>query len=188
MLRTVALAATVLATLCATPSAQARAGALVDQIDPTGDVNIFDGGGTKPTTGQRRSIDLERFTVTRRGDDVRFTFRIARIVAGRTFDQIVEAQFVKPGRGGFALSVLANPQHKNGTAYVDDTVCVVDVRTSRRTGTVRVDVPDLCIPRGAGVLQVSTYTQEKNGSGPGFSEDTMRVKGRVSLRVDGCVC
>ena len=43
-------------------------------------------------------------------------------------------------------------------------------------------MPDLCIPEGAGVLRVSTYTQEKNGSGPGFSEDTMRVKGRVSLR------
>jgi hypothetical protein len=169
------------ATLLATPAAHARSDALVDQADPTGDVNIFDGGGTKPTTGQRRSIDLERFTVARRGDEVRFTFRIARIVAGRTFDQIVEAQFVKSGRDGFELDVLANPQHKNGTAYIEDTACFVDVRTSRRTGTVRLDVPDGCIPEGAGVLRVSTYTQEKNGSGPGFSQDTMRVKGLVTF-------
>lgn len=179
MLRTVVLA--LAATMLATPVAHARADAIVDQADPTGDVNVFDGGGTKPTTGQRRSIDLKRFTVARHGDDVRFTFRIARIVAGRTFDQIVEAQFLKSGRDGFELDVLANPQHKNGTAYIGNTACLVDVRTSRRTGTVRVDVPDGCIPEGAGVLRVSTYTQEKNGSGPGFSEDTMRVKGRVSL-------
>ena len=179
ILRTVVLA--LAATVLATPSAHARADAIVDQTDPTGDVNIFDGGGTKPTTGQRRSVDLERFTVTRHGDDVSFTFRIARIVAGRTFDQIVEAQFVRGGRDGFELDVLANPQHKNGTAYIGDTACLVDVRTSRRTGTVRVDVPDPCIPHGAGVLRVSTYTQEKNGSGPGFSEDTLRVKGRVSF-------
>jgi hypothetical protein len=179
MLRTVVLA--LAATVLAAPSAQARADTLVDQTDPTGDVNVFDGGGTKPTTGQRRSIDLERFSVTREGDDVRFTFRIARVVAGRTFDQVVEAQLVKPGRDGFELDVLANPQHKNGTAYVDDTVCVVDVRTSRRTATVRVDVPDRCIPEGEGVLRAITYTQEKNGSGPGFSEDTMRVKGSIGL-------
>jgi hypothetical protein len=171
----------VAATVLVTPSAQARADALVDQTDPTGDVNVFDGGGTKPSTGQRRSIDLVRFTVARQGEEVRFTFRIARIVAGRTFDQIVEAQFVKPGRDGFELDVLANPQHKNGTAFVDDTVCVVDVSTSRPTGTVRIDVPDRCLPEGEGVLRAITYTQEKNGSGPGFSEDTMRVKGRVAL-------
>ena len=179
MLRTVVLA--LAATVLATPAAHARTGALVDQADPTGDVNVFDGGGTKPTIGQRRSIDLERFTVARHGDDVRFTFRIARIVAGRTFDQVVEAQFVKGGRDGFELDVLANPQHKNGTAYIGDTACFVEVRTSRRTGTVRVDVPDICIPKEAGVLRVSTYTQEKNGSGPGFSEDTMRVKGHVTF-------
>ena len=179
MLRTAVLA--LAATLLATPAAQARAGALVDQADRTGDVNIFDGGGTKPTTGQRKSIDLERFTVARHGDDVRFTFRIARIVAGRTFDQVVEAQFLKTGRDGFELAVLANPQHKNGSAYLGGTFCLTDVTTSRRSGTVRVDVPSECVPEGAGVLRVSTYTQEKNGSGPGFSEDTMRVKGRVSL-------
>ena len=130
----------------ARPAAQARTRRVVDQTDRTGDVVIFDGGGTKPTTAQRRSIDLMRFTVTRHGDGVRFTFRIARIVAGRTFDQIVEAQFVKAGRDGFELDVLANPQHKNGTAYVDDTACLIDVRTSRRTGTVRVDVPDRLHP------------------------------------------
>jgi len=169
------------ATALVTPSAHARADVLVDQTDPTGDVNVFDGGGTKPTTGQRRSIDLERFTVTRRDGEVRLTFRIARIVAGRTFDQVVEAQFVKPGHGGFELDVVANPQHKNGTAFVDDTVCVVDVRASRRSSTVRVDVPERCIPDGEGVLRAITYTQEKNGSGPGFSEDELRVKGRVSL-------
>ena len=179
MLRTVLLA--LAATVLATPAAQARAGALVDQADRTGDVNIFDGGGTKPTTGQRRSIDLKRFTVARHGDDVRFTFRIARIVAGRTFDQVVEAQLLKTGRDGFELAVLANPQHKNGSAYLGGRLCLADVTTSRRTGTVRVDVPGECVPKGAGVLRVSTYTQEKNGSGPGFSEDTMRVKGRVAL-------
>ena len=182
ILRTAALG--LAGALLAAPAAQAATRAaipIVDQSDPTGDVNIFDGGGTRPTTGQRRSIDLERFTVARQGDGWRFTFRIARIVAGRTFDQIVEAQFVKPGREGFELDVLANPQHKNGTAYVGDTACLVDVRTSRRTGTVRVDVPEACIPEGAGVLRVSTYTQEKNGSGPGFSEDTLRVKGHVSF-------
>ncbi len=179
MLRTFVLA--LAATVLVTPAARGSAGELVDRADPTGDVNVFDGGGTRPTTGQRRSIDLERFTVARKGDAVRFTFRIARIVAGRTFDQIVEAQFLKTGRDGFELVVLANPQRKNGTAFVDGTVCVVDIKTSRRTGTVRVDVPERCIPEGAGALRVSTYTQEKNGSGPGFSEDTLRVPGRVTL-------
>ena len=178
IVRSAALA--VVATLLAAPVAHART-PVVDQTDPPGDVNIFDGGGTKPTTGQRRSIDLTRFTVARRGDDVRFTFHLARIVAGRTFDQIVEAQFVRGGRDGFELDVLANPQHKTGTAYLEDTACLVDVRTSRRTGIVRVDVPDKCMPNDAGVLKVSTYTQEKNGSGPGFSEDTMRVRGRVTF-------
>ena len=181
MLRTAFLAAT--AALLAVPPATAQDDLPIRQSDPTGDVNIFDGGGTKPTTGQRRTIDLERFTVAAHGDGVRFTFKIARIAAGRTFDQVVEAQFQKTGQDDFVLDVLANPQHKNGTAYYsDDTICLVDVATSRRTGTVRVDVPEGCVPAGAGVLRVMTYLQEKNGSGPGFSEDTMRVRGVVTLR------
>ena len=179
LLRSVVLALVV--TALATPAAQARAGALVDQTDPTGDVNVFDGGGTKPTTAQRRTIDLKRFSVTRTSDGVRLSFRIARITGTRSFDQIVEAQLQKTGRDAFTLAVLANPQHKNGSAYLGGTLCMTDVTTSRRTGTVRVDVPSTCVPHGAGVLRVSTYTQEKNGSGPGFSEDTMRVKGRVAL-------
>jgi hypothetical protein len=179
MLRTVVLA--LAATVLATPDAQARTGALVDQADPTGDVNVFDGGGVKPTTAQRKTIDLKRFTVTRTGDGVRLSFRIARITGTRTFDQIVEAQLQKTGRDGFTLDVLANPQHKNGSAYLGGTLCLTEVTTSRRTGTVRVDVPSECLPAGAGVLRVSTYTQEKNGSGPGFSEDTMRVKGHVTF-------
>jgi hypothetical protein len=179
MLRTVVLA--LAATVLATPGAQARAAALVDQADPTGDVNVFDGGGVKPTNAQRKTIDLKRFTVTRTGDGVRLSFRIARITGTRTFDQIVEAQLQKTGRDGFTLDVLANPQHKNGSAYLGGTLCLTQVTTSRRTGTVRVDVPSECLPEGAGVLRVSTYTQEKNGSGPGFSEDTMRVKGHVTF-------
>ena len=171
------------APLLVLPSAQGAVRDLpVRQDDPVGDVNVFDGGGTKPTTGQRRTIDLERFAVARRGDGVRFTFRIARIAAGRTFDQIVEAQLQKKGVGGFVLDVLANPQHRTGSAFAGDMVCVSDVKTSRRTGTVRVDVPDACLPQGAGVLRVTTYLQKKNGSGPGYSEDTLRVRGTVALR------
>jgi len=158
------------------------AAALVDQRDPTGDVQIFDGGGTKPTTGQRRSIDLERFSVAPNDQYLRFTFTIARILAGRTFDQIVAAQFVPSGRAADELDVLANPQHKTGTAYIDSTACLLKVHTSRRSGTVRVDLPASCVPHGSGVLRVTTYTQERNGFGPGFSEDTMRVKGTVTLR------
>lgn len=170
------------ATVLAVPAAHARGGALVVQADPSGDVNVFDGGGTKPSTAQRKTIDLERFTVTRTGGGVRLSFRIARITGSRTYDQIVEAQLQKPGREGFVLDVLANPQHKTGTAFDGQTLCVTDVTTSRRTGTVRVDVPVTCLPAGEGVLRVTTYTQEKNGSGPGFSEDTMRVRGAVRLR------
>ena len=155
---------------------------LVDQSDPTGDVNIFDGGGTKPTTAQRRSIDLERFSVAPHDQYLRFTFTIARIVAGRTFDQIVAAQFLPSGRPEDELDLLADPQHRTGTAYTGITACLLKVHTSRRSGTVRVDLPASCVPRGSGVLRVTTYTQEKNGSGPGFSEDTMRVKGSVTLR------
>jgi hypothetical protein len=180
MFRTAALA--IAATVLATPTAQARPGALADQTDPTGDVNVFDGGGTKPSTAQRKTIDLERFTVTRTDDGVRLAFRIARITRSRTYDQIVAAQLRRPGRDGLLLDLLANPQGKHGTAYAGDgTICLTDVTTSLRTGTVRVDVPTACLPEGAGVLRVTTYTQEKNGSGPGFSEDTMRVEGRVAL-------
>jgi hypothetical protein len=178
-----ALVVAVLTTLLAGPAAQARGdGVLVDQRDPTDDVNIFDGGGTKPTTGQRKTIDLVRLTVARRDGGVRLSFTIARITGTQTFDQVVSAQLQKTGPGGFVLDVLANPQHKNGSAYLGGTFCLADVTTSRRTGTVRVDVPDRCLPEAAGVLRVSTYTQERNGSGPGFSEDTMRVKGTVALR------
>jgi hypothetical protein len=180
MLRTAALA--VAATLLTAPAAQARP-AIVDQTDHTGDVNVFDGGGTKPTTAQRKTIDLERFTVTRTGDGVRLSFQIARITGSRTYDQIVTAQLRKPGQDGLLLDLLANPQGKHATAYVgESTICLVDVTTSRRTDTVRVDLPVGCVPQGTGVLRVTTYTQEKNGSGPGFSEDTMRVRGTVSLR------
>jgi hypothetical protein len=179
MLRTVVLA--LVAIVLASPVAQARADALVDQADPSGDVNVFDGGGTKPTTAQRKTIDLKRFTATRTGHGVRLSFRIARITRTRNFDQVVEAQLQKTGRDGFTLDVLANPQHKNGTAYLSGTLCVTEVTTSRRTGIVRVDVPSECVPDGTGVLRVTTYTQERNGSGPGFSEDTMRVKGTASL-------
>ena len=179
--RIIALAAA--ATLLAVPAAHGAAAALpVEQSDPTGDVNIFDGGGTKPTTGQRKTIDLRRFTVSRHGDGVRFVFKIARITGARSFDQVVSVQFQKTGPGGFVLDMQANPQHKHGSAYLQGMLCLADVKTSRRSGTVRVDVADACVPTGAGVLRVSTYTQEKNGSGPGFSEDTMRVKGTVTLR------
>ena len=116
------------------------------------------------------------------GQHVRFIFTIARIVAGRTFDQIVQAQFVPKGRPQDELVVLANPQHKTSTAYFGGTACLLDVHTSRRSGRVSVDVPADCVPAGDGVLRVSTYTQERNGSGPGFSEDRMRVKGSVALR------
>ena len=179
-LRSIFLAA---ATLLAMPAAHGTAGQLpVAQADPTGDVNIFDGGGTKPTTGQRNTIDLKRFTVTRGDGGVRFTFKIARITGTKTFDQIVSVQFQKTGRDGFVLDMQANPQDRHGSAYSDGTFCTADVTTSRRTGTVRVDVPDDCVPSGEGVLRVSTYTQEKHGSGPGYSEDPMRVKGTVALR------
>jgi hypothetical protein len=179
LLRTTAVALAV--TVLATSPAHARSSAVVDQADPSGDVNVFDGGGTKPSTAQRKTIDLKRFTVTRTGDGVRLSFRIARITGTQTFDQVVQAQLQKTGRDGFTLDVIANPQHKNGSAYLGGTLCLTDVTTSRRTGTVRVDVPSNCLPAGAGVLRVTTYTQEKNGSGPGFSEDTMRVRGTVSL-------
>ena len=113
---------------------------------------------------------------------MRFTFKIARIAAGRTFDQVVEAQFQKTGQDDFVLDVLANPQHKTSTAYFGNTACLLKVHTSRRSGRVAVDVPTDCVPTGDGVLRVSTYTQERNGSGPGFSEDRMRVKGTATLR------
>jgi hypothetical protein len=179
--RVLTCAVAALAVVALVPPAPARAGdVLVDQPDQVGDVDVFDGGGTKPTTAQRTSIDLERFTVTRHGDGVRLSFRIARITGSRAYDQIVTAQL---GKGGRLLDVLANPQGEHATAYVDgDTLCLVDVTTSRRTDTVRVDLPAGCVPRGSGVLRVTTYTQEKQGFGPGFSEDTMRVKGTVSLR------
>jgi hypothetical protein len=179
MLRTAGLA--VVALLLLAPDARAETGALVDRTDPSDDVNVFDGGGTKPTTAQRKTIDLERFRVTRTGAGVRLEFRIARITGSRTYDQVVEAQLQDPGRGGFVLDVLANPQHRTGTAFDGTSLCVTDVTTSRRTDTVRVDVPSRCLPEGRGVLRVTTYTQERNGSGPGFSEDTMRVPGTVSL-------
>jgi hypothetical protein len=181
IVRTLALA--LAATVLASPAAHAGSPVLVDQVDPAGDVSIFDGGGTKPSTAQRRSIDLQRFTVTRTGDGgVRLAFRIARITGSRNFDQIVTAQLHRPGDHGFGLDLLANPQGRHASAYVnDDTVCLVDVSTVRKSGIVRVDLPPGCVPKGAGVLRVTTYTQEKNGSGPGFSEDTMRVKGQVAL-------
>jgi hypothetical protein len=167
------------ATLLTAPAAHARP-ALVDQTDPTGDVNVFDGGGTKPSIAQRKSIDLERFSVTRTGEGVRFSFRIARITGSRTYDQIVTVQL---GRGGSLIDLLANPQGKHASAYIQyNSICLADVSTSRRTNTVHVDLPQVCVPAGTGVLRVTTYTQEKNGSGPGFSEDTMRVKGTVALR------
>jgi hypothetical protein len=163
------------------PAARAHP-SIVDQTDPSGDVTIFDGGGTKPSTAQRKTIDLERFTVTRTGQGARLTFRIARITGSRTYDQIVEAHFHRRGQDGFDLDILANPQHKNGTAYLaPGTACFVDVSTLPRAGIVRLDLDDECLPPGAGVLRVTTYTQEKNGSGPGFSEDTLRVRGRVAL-------
>lgn len=179
MPRIAVIAVVAVSSVLVVPRAEAGPAPLVDQADRVGDVNVFDGGGTKPTTAQRKSIDLERFTVTRRGDGVRLTFQIARITGSRTYDQIVTAQL---GTDGRLLDVLANPQGKHATAYVDgDTVCLADVTTSRRTDTVRVDLPAGCVPHGSGVLQVTTYTQEKQGFGPGFSEDTMRVKGTVRL-------
>jgi hypothetical protein len=114
MLRSLAVALTLAATALETPTAHASGAVYVDQVDPTGDVTIFDGGGTKPTTAQRRTIDLERFTVTRIADGVRFTFQLARITGSRTYDQIVEAHFHRRGPGGFDLDVLANPQNENG--------------------------------------------------------------------------
>ena len=181
-------AALTLASLLTAPTAPAAvagpaAPAIVDQADHVGDVNVFDGGGTKPTTAQRKTIDLERFSVTAVGDGIRLSFRIARITRSRTYDQIVTAQLRTPGKDGLLLDVLANPQGRHATAYVDDdTICLADVSTAQRTGTVRVDLPGGCVPHGSGVLRVTTYTQEKNGSGPGFSEDTMRVRGLVNLR------
>jgi hypothetical protein len=169
------------AVLLTAPAAQAGP-AIVDQSDPTGDVTIFDGGGTRPSTAQRRTIDLERFTVARIEGGVRLAFRIARITGSPTYDQIVEVHFHRRGRDGFDLDVQANPQHGNATAYLaPSTACFVDVSTLRRAGLVRLDLDEDCVPHGPGVLRVTTYTQERNGSGPGFSEDTMRVAGLVAL-------
>ncbi len=151
------------------PPPSARATALVDQADPTGDVNIFDGGGTKPTTGQRKTIDLERFTVTRTGDGVRLSFRIARIVAGRD---------LRPGRRGAASEdrprrlhprragqPAAQERHRlpgrHALPHRRPTSAAHRHRPRRRAEQVRADRARAC-------CGVSTYTQEKNGSGPGL--------------------
>ena len=95
---------------------------------------------------------------------------------------MVTAQLQKTGRDGFVLDVLANPQHKNGSAYLGGTLCLTDVTTSRRTGTVRVDVPERCLPHGAGRAAGLDVHPGEERLGPGFSEDTLRVKGTVALR------
>ena len=91
-------------------------------------------------------------------------------------------QFQKTGPDGFVLDMLANPQRQEGQHDLRRHVLPGRRQHLEADRHVRVDVPDDCVPRGAGVLRVSTYTQEKNGSGPGYSEDTMRVKGTVTLR------
>lgn len=178
MLRAAAL---VLATTVLTaPAAHARADAIVDQADRSDDVNILDGGGSKPTLAQRQSIDLERFTVTRTAQGVRLSFQLRRVTGSRAYDQVVEAQL---GRGAALLDVLANPRSAKATAYVEgDTACLVDVSTPKGSDTVRIDLPTTCLPHGSGPMLVTTYTQRPNGSGPSYSEDTLRIKGRVSLR------
>ena len=126
---------------------------------------------------QRKTIDLKRFTVTRterRGPAVvpdRPDHRDADLRPGGRGPAAED----RPGRVHPRRGRKPAAQDRHGLPGRDG--LPGRVTTSRRTGTVRVDVPSGCLPEGAGVLRVTTYTQEKNGSGPGFSEDTHAGQG-----------
>jgi hypothetical protein len=161
---------------------------VVDQDDRAGDVKVFDEGGTDPSLTQNRSIDIRNFKVRPRGEGVRFELTIAKVLNSAKYLQILEVQFeaADPGQVWF-LDALAVPQSPaSGTAYYSPTLDAdqavsCQLRVSTKGRTVRIDVPADCVPREPGIMRAFAYLNDSRDPVPGFSEDSLRVSGRVDL-------
>ena len=160
---------------------------VVEQGDSAGDVKLLD-NPSGLTLAEKQSIDITRFSVTKRARAVRFSWTLAAVTSSTSFDQLLSVIFRGGGDEAWFMLLNVLPEDPRFTEAVysptvdgDDSVYCRPKATVQRT-TVRVDVPLKCIPTEAGVMRVTSATGDYSDDDVEFSRDKLRVEGRPDLR------
>ena len=172
--------------------------ALVDKADRHGDV-IVEGDTTGIDPAIVSSIDLRHATVTRQRHGVRIVVRLKQVLParGRWFQEVgvlvVPPSWLGPG---WIFESFAIAQHlgasgafyfgasdDEGEADPEDGEIFCHVAASKGGKVVSMTVPDRCLPKAAGELQVFTLLGDKRSKGDEafVSGDKMGVGGLVDL-------
>jgi len=185
--------AVITALALSSPAGPASAGAtLVDEVDATGDVRVFDVSDTEaaePTDEVKQSVDISRYTVTERARTMRFSFTLAAIVTSKEPYQGLHVTFI--ARGGNDSSVMAVDASPQLTGYAsgyyipsfeDDSGTSCRVKVSVRDTTVRLDLPHRCVMPKAGEMRVISFLgADEGGEDVIYSQDVLRLKGKTTL-------
>ena len=191
-------ASTLLASfLVVTPATLAQAAAtqtsvIVTAADPPRDVRVYAGQG--PTASERGSIDLREVSVVARPNVVRFKVRLRQIRQTREFDQMafIDLKPTATSNATWTATIGMSPQQPTtayATLFLDDSG--TDYRSCdplpltvlRRQNTVRLDVPNRCVPGEPARIKVTSYTgYYRSDAGGPWSRDALHVSGVYLLR------
>jgi len=192
------LASTLLACfLVVTPATLAQAAptqtsVIVTASDPPRDVRVYAGQG--PTASERGSIDLREVSVVARPNVVRFKVRLRQIRQTREFDQMafIDLKPTATSNATWTATIGMSPQQPTtayATLFLDDSG--TDYRSCdplpltvlRRQNTVRLDVPNRCVPGEPARIKVTSYTgYYRSDAGGPWSRDALHVSGVYLLR------
>jgi hypothetical protein len=185
--------AAVTALALSSPAGPASAGTkAVDEVDATGDVRVFDVSSTEsaqPTDEVKQSVDISRFTVTKRARTTRFSFTLAAIVTSKEPYQGLHVTFIARGDDDSSvMAVDASPQltgYASGyyiPSFEDDSGTSCRVKVSVRETTVRLDLPQRCIMPKPGEMRVISFLgADEGGEDVIYSQDVLRLKGTTTL-------
>ena len=183
--------------LVVTPATLAQAAptqtsVIVTASDPPRDVRVYAGQG--PTASERGSIDLREVSVVARPNVVRFKVRLRQIRQTREFDQMafIDLKPTATSDATWTATIGMSPQQPTtayATLFLDDSG--TDYRSCdplpltvlRRQNTVRLDVPNRCVPGEPARIKVTSYTgYYRSDAGGPWSKDVLRVSGGYLLR------
>jgi hypothetical protein len=175
------------------PAGPASAGpTVVDKEDATGDVRVFDVSGTQtpePTDEVKQSVDISRYTVTKRARTTRFSFTLAAIVTTKEPYQGLHVTFIARGdNDSSVMAIDASPQltgYASGyyiPSFADDSGSYCRVKVSVRDTTVRLDLPQRCVMPKPGEMRVISFLGADEGDEDViYAQDVLRLKGKTTI-------
>ena len=185
--------AVVTALALSAPAGPASAGTpVVDKVDATGDVRVFDVSGTEapePTDEVKQSVDISRYTVTKRARTTRFSFTLGAITPSKEPYQGLHVTFIARGdNDSSVMAIDASPQltgYASGyyiPSFEDDSGSYCRVKVSVRDTTVRLDLPHRCVMRKPGEMRVISFLgADEGGEDVIYSQDVLRLKGKTTI-------